>query len=173
MKRSATKPCLMCEGTLPVMKKLSGIRSQEVAEGFNHWRFDDTTGQISVQLHSSHGSQLSSISVTSVIQRNENSDGRGEGFELRTDQMGSYVCRQGSISTYAQDQAVADHLAASEAQSMIQGHDSMHMLSTLAVKQQTDALNVINRLPKLIQLVELKGAKLSTPSTCWFIQNCS
>jgi hypothetical protein len=62
------------------------------------------------------------------------------------------------ISTYAQDQAVADHLAASEAQSILQqGHDSMHMLSTLAVKQQTDALNVINRLPKLIQSVELKG----------------
>ncbi|MCG4650724.1 type VI secretion system Vgr family protein, partial [Bifidobacterium longum] len=47
-------------GQLPDTKKLSGIRSQEVGgAGFNQLRFDDTAGQISTQLHSSHGvSQL-------------------------------------------------------------------------------------------------------------------
>jgi len=62
------------------------------------------------------------------------------------------------ISTYAQDQAVADHLAAAEAQSLLlQGQGSMEMLSSTAVKQQTDALNVIGRLPKLIQSLEIKN----------------
>src|SRR5690606_36763498 len=48
------------KGELPATIKLSGIRSQEVdGEGFNQLRFDDTTGQISVQLRSSHAaSQL-------------------------------------------------------------------------------------------------------------------
>ncbi|MFN3289132.1 MAG: type VI secretion system Vgr family protein [Acinetobacter sp.] len=156
------------KGTLPATKKLSGIRSQEVAgQGFNQLRFDDTTGQISVQLHSSHGASQLNLGNLSHPKVTENSDGRGEGFELRTDQWGAMRAGKGLlISTYAQDQAVADHLAASEAQSILQqGHASMHMLSTLAVKQQTDALNVVNRLPKLIQSVELKGANQALQAT--------
>lgn len=156
------------KGTLPATKKLSGIRSQEVAgQGFNQLRFDDTTGQISVQLHSSHGASQLNLGNLSHPKETENSDGRGEGFELRTDQWGAMRAGKGLlISTYAQDQAVADHLAASEAQSILQqGHDSMHMLSTLAVKQQTDALNVVNRLPKLIQSVELQGANQALQAT--------
>ena len=156
------------KGTLPATKKLSGIRSQEVAgQGFNQLRFDDTTGQISVQLHSSHGASQLNLGNLSHPKATENSDGRGEGFELRTDQWGAMRAGKGLlISTYAQDQAVADHLAASEAQSILQqGHDSMHMLSTLAVKQQTDALSVVNRLPKLIQSVELKGANQALQAT--------
>lgn len=156
------------KGILPATKKLSGIRSQEVAgQGFNQLRFDDTTGQISVQLHSSHGASQLNLGNLSHPKATENSDGRGEGFELRTDQWGAMRAGKGLlISTYAQDQAVADHLAASEAQSILQqGHDSMHMLSTLAVKQQTDALNVVNRLPKLIQSVELKGANQALQAT--------
>ncbi|OTG55813.1 type VI secretion system protein [Acinetobacter sp. ANC 4204] len=156
------------KGTLPATKKLSGIRSQEVAgQGFNQLRFDDTTGQISVQLHSSHGASQLNLGNLSHPKETENSDGRGEGFELRTDQWGAMRAGKGLlISTYAQDQAVADHLAASEAQSILQqGHDSMHILSTLAVKQQTDALNVVNRLPKLIQSLELKGANQALQAT--------
>ncbi|MDH1698695.1 type VI secretion system tip protein VgrG [Acinetobacter johnsonii] len=156
------------KGALPATKKLSGIRSQEVAgQGFNQLRFDDTTGQISVQLHSSHGASQLNLGNLSHPKATENSDGRGEGFELRTDQWGAMRAGKGLlISTYAQDQAVADHLAASEAQSILQqGHDSMHMLSTLAVKQQTDALSVVNRLPKLIQSVELKGANQALQAT--------
>ncbi len=156
------------KGALPATKKLSGIRSQEVAgQGFNQLRFDDTTGQISVQLHSSHGASQLNLGNLSHPKETENSDGRGEGFELRTDQWGAMRAGKGLlISTYAQDQAVADHLAASEAQSILQqGHDSMHMLSTLAVKQQTDALSVVNRLPKLIQSLELQGANQALQAT--------
>ncbi|MFX7121284.1 type VI secretion system Vgr family protein, partial [Acinetobacter baumannii] len=53
--RSPTK--FDIKGQLPDTKKLSGIRSKEVGgSGYNQLRFDDTTGQISAQLHSSHGS---------------------------------------------------------------------------------------------------------------------
>jgi uncharacterized protein (DUF2345 family) len=70
------------------------------------------------------------------------------------------------ISTYAQEQAIADHLDAAQAQSLLtQGHESMKMLSEIAVKQQADALNVISRLPKLIQSLELKSTSQALNTT--------
>ncbi|CAB1220114.1 type VI secretion system Vgr family protein [Acinetobacter bouvetii] len=155
------------KGQLPETKKLSGIRSQEVAgAGFNQLRFDDTTGQISTQLHSSHGASQLNLGNLSHPKDKAESDGRGEGFELRTDQWGAVRAGKGMlITTYAQKQAIADHLEAAQAHSLLnQGHESMKMLSEIAVKQQTDALNVIHRLPKFIQSLELKstGQALNT-----------
>ena len=70
------------------------------------------------------------------------------------------------ISTYPQEQAIADHLEATQAQSLLsEGYESMKMLSEIATKQQTDALNVINRLPKLIQSLELKTTGQALNST--------
>lgn len=95
------------------------------------------------------------------------SQGRGEGFELRTDAWGAVRAGKGMlISTYAQEQAIADHLEAAQAQSLLsQGYESMKMLSEVAAKQQTDALNVINRLPKFIQSLELKTTGQALNST--------
>lgn len=156
--RSPTK--FDIRGQLPATRNLSGIRSQEVAgSGFNQLRFDDTTGQISTQLHSSHGASQLNLGNLSHPKNEETSQGRGEGFELRTDHYGAVRAGKGMlISTYAQEQAIADHLEAAQAQSLLaQGHESMKMLSDIAVKQQTDALNVIDRLPKFIQSLELKS----------------
>lgn len=156
------------KGALPDTKKLSGIRSQEVAgEGFNQLRFDDTTGQISTQLQSSHAATQLNLGNLSHPKEQASSDGRGEGFELRTDAWGAMRAGKGLlISTYAQDKAVSDHLAAEEAQSLLtQGHESMHVLSGLAVKQQTDALNVVSRLPKLIQSLEIKSTVEAVKNT--------
>jgi type VI secretion system secreted protein VgrG len=156
------------KGQLPDTKKLSGIRSQEVSgSGFNQLRFDDTTGQISTQLQSSHGASQLNLGHLSHPKTAETSVGRGEGFELRTDQYGAVRAGKGMlISTYAQEQAIADHLDAAQAQSLlIQGHESMKMLSEIAVKQQTDALNVIGRLPKLIQSLELKSTSQALNTT--------
>ncbi|WP_038346356.1 type VI secretion system Vgr family protein [Acinetobacter sp. A47] len=155
--RSPTK--FDVKGQLPDTKKLSGIRSQEVnGSGFNQLRFDDTTGQISTQLQSSHAASQLNLGNLSHPKTQETSEGRGEGFELRTDAWGAVRAGKGMlISTYAQEQAIADHLEAAQAQSLLsQGYDSMKMLSEMAAKQQTDALNVINRLPKFIQSLELK-----------------
>lgn len=156
------------KGKLPDTKKLSGIRSQEVnGAGFNQLRFDDSTGQISTQLQSSHAATQLNLGNLSHPKDKETSNGRGEGFELRTDAYGAVRAGKGMlISTYAQEQAVADHLDAAQAQSLLsQGHESMKMLSEIAVKQQTDALNVINRLPKFFQSLELKSTSQALDTT--------
>ena len=77
------------QGQLPDTKKLSGIRSKEVdGEGFGQLRFDDTTSQISSQLQSSHGTSQLNLGNLSHPKDKAESEGRGEGFELRTDQSG-------------------------------------------------------------------------------------
>ncbi|UOB52503.1 type VI secretion system Vgr family protein [Acinetobacter junii] len=164
--RSPTK--FDVKGQLPDTKKLSGIRSQEVnGSGFNQLRFDDTKGQISTQLQSSHAATQLNLGNLSHPKEQETSQGRGEGFELRTDAWGAVRAGKGMlISTYAQEQAIADHLEAAQAQSLLsQGYESMKMLSEVAAKQQTDALNVINRLPKFIQSLELKTTGQALNST--------
>ncbi|MFW1843056.1 DUF2345 domain-containing protein [Acinetobacter pittii] len=164
--RSPTK--FDVKGQLPDTKKLSGIRSQEISgSGFNQLRFDDTTGQISTQLQSSHAATQLNLGNLSHPKEQATSQGRGEGFELRTDAWGAVRAGKGMlISTYAQEQAIADHLEAAQAQSLLsQGYESMKMLSEVAAKQQTDALNVINRLPKFIQSLELKTTGQALDST--------
>ena len=162
------------KGQLPDTKKLSGIRSSEVGgSGFNQLRFDDTTGQISAQLQSSHAATQLNLGNLSHPKDKEVSDGRGEGFELRTDAYGAMRAGKGMlITTYAQENAIADHLEAAQAQSLLnQGAESMKALSTIAVKQQTDSLNVINRLPKLINSLELKGANEALQATVGLFKN--
>ncbi|RZG75874.1 type VI secretion system tip protein VgrG [Acinetobacter wuhouensis] len=162
------------KGQLPDTKKLSGIRSSEVGgSGFNQLRFDDTTGQISAQLQSSHAATQLNLGNLSHPKDKEVSDGRGEGFELRTDAYGAMRAGKGMlITTYAQENAIADHLEAAQAQSLLnQGAENMKALSTIAVKQQTDSLNVINRLPKLINSLELKGANEALQATVGLFKN--
>lgn len=162
------------KGQLPDTKKLSGIRSSEVAgSGFNQLRFDDTTGQISTQLQSSHAATQLNLGNLSHPKDKETSNGRGEGFELRTDAYGAMRAGKGMlITTYAQENAIADHLEAAQAQSLLnQGAESMKVLSEIAVKQQTDALNVVNRLPKLIHSLELKGANEALQATVGLFKN--
>lgn len=162
------------KGLLPETKKLSGIRSQEVGgSGFNQLRFDDTSGQISTQLQSSHAATQLNLGNLSHPKDKEQSNGRGEGFELRTDAFGAVRAGKGMlISTYAQENEIADHLEAAQAQSLLnQGYESMKMLSSIAVKQQTDALNVIERLPKLIQSLEIKNTSQAVMQTLNLFKN--
>ena len=98
------------KGQLPDTKKLSGIRSKEVdGEGFNQLRFDDTTGQISAQLHSSHGATQLNLGNLSHPKEKAESDGRGEGFELRTDQWGGIRAPKGILITTESDGDASDH----------------------------------------------------------------
>lgn len=162
------------KGQLPDTKKLSGIRSAEVGgTGFNQLRFDDTTGQISTQLQSSHAATQLNLGNLSHPKDKEKSDGRGQGFELRTDAYGAVRAGKGMlISTYAQEHAIADHLEAAQAQSLLsQGEQSMKMLSDIAVKQQTDSLNVLSRLPKFIQSLELKSTAQAMQSSVDLFKN--
>ncbi len=79
---------------------LSGIKSKEFGgEGFNQLVFDDTPGQLRVQLASTqHSSQLN---LGHLIHQADNHRGsfRGQGFELRTDAYGAIRATQGVLIT--------------------------------------------------------------------------
>ncbi|WP_141316530.1 type VI secretion system Vgr family protein [Acinetobacter pittii] len=145
------------KGQLPDTKKLSGIRSEEVdGKGFNQLRFDDTTGQISAQLQSSHAASQLNLGNLSHPKDKAESDGRGEGFELRTDQWGAVRAGSGLLmSTHKQDQAQGVHLDASEAKQQIEGGlNNAKALSEVAKNQQTDPLENLENLKSFIEKLE-------------------
>ncbi|MFI9959496.1 type VI secretion system tip protein VgrG, partial [Acinetobacter baumannii] len=147
------------KGQLPDTKKLSGIRSEEVdGKGFNQLRFDDTTGQISAQLQSSHAASQLNLGNLSHPKDKAESDGRGEGFELRTDQWGAVRAGSGLlVSTHKQDQAQGVHLDASEAKQQIEGGlNNAKALSEVAKNQQTDPLEMLENLKTFIEQIEEK-----------------
>ncbi|MDC4392936.1 type VI secretion system tip protein VgrG, partial [Acinetobacter baumannii] len=147
------------KGQLPDTKKLSGIRSEEVdGKGFNQLRFDDTTGQISAQLQSSHAASQLNLGNLSHPKDKAESDGRGEGFELRTDQWGAVRAGSGLlVSTHKQDQAQGVHLDASEAKQQIEGGlNNAKALSEVAKNQQTDPLEMLENLKTFIGQIEEK-----------------
>ncbi|WP_252059882.1 type VI secretion system Vgr family protein [Acinetobacter sp. AHP123] len=147
------------KGQLPDTKKLSGIRSEEVdGKGFNQLRFDDTTGQISAQLQSSHAASQLNLGNLSHPKDNAESDGRGEGFELRTDQWGAVRAGSGLlVSTHKQDQAQGVHLDANETKQQIEGClNNAKALSEVAKNQQTDPLEVLENLKTFIEQIEEK-----------------
>ncbi len=91
---------MILKGNFLTPKKLSGIRSKEVdGSGYNQLRFDDTTGQISAQLHSSHGSSQLNLGNLSHPKDKAESEGRGQGFELRTDEWGAIRATKGILLT--------------------------------------------------------------------------
>uniref|UniRef100_UPI001444412F DUF2345 domain-containing protein n=1 Tax=Acinetobacter indicus TaxID=756892 RepID=UPI001444412F len=144
-------------GQLPDTKKLSGIRSQEIeGSGFNQLRFDDTPKQISAQLQSSHGATQLNLGNLSHPKASAESDGRGEGFELRTDQWGAVRAGEGLlISTHPQAQAEGNHLDASEAKSQIESSlNNSTALSEVAKNQQTDPLEVLDNLKNFLEQIE-------------------
>nr|WP_168396678.1 type VI secretion system Vgr family protein [Acinetobacter indicus] len=145
------------QGQLPDTKKLSGIRSQEIeGSGFNQLRFDDTPKQISAQLQSSHGATQLNLGNLSHPKASAESDGRGEGFELRTDQWGAVRAGEGIlISTYKQEQAKANHLDASEAKQQLESSlNNAKTLSEVAKNQQTDPLSLLENLQGYLKNLE-------------------
>ncbi|MND63872.1 Phage-related baseplate assembly protein [compost metagenome] len=154
------------KGQLPDTKKLSGIRSEEVdGKGFNQLRFDDTTGQISAQLQSSHATSQLNLGNLSHPKDMAESEGRGEGFELRTDQWGAVRAGSGLlVSTHKQDQAQGVHLDANEAKQQIEGGlNNAKALSEVAKNQQTDPLENLENLKSFIEKLEQQdNAKAKT-----------
>ena len=145
------------KGQLPDTKKLSGIRSKEVqGDGFGQLRFDDTTGQISTQLQSSHGASQLNLGNLSHPKETDTRDGRGEGFELRTDQWGALRAKQGLLlSTYKQDNASGNHLDVAETKSQLESNlNNSKALSEVAKNQQTDPLEVLDNLKQFIEQIE-------------------
>ncbi|WP_151956240.1 type VI secretion system Vgr family protein [Acinetobacter guillouiae] len=145
------------KGKLPDTKKLAGIKSKEYqGSGYNQLRFDDTSNQISSQLHSSHAASQLNLGNLSHPKETDTSEGRGEGFELRTDQWGALRAKQGLLlSTYAQDSASGDHLDASETKSQLESSlNNSKALSEVAKNQQTDPLEMLDGLKQFIEQIE-------------------
>ncbi|MDV8152972.1 type VI secretion system Vgr family protein [Acinetobacter pittii] len=150
------------KGQLPDTKKLSGIRSEEVdGKGFNQLRFDDTTGQISAQLQSSHAVSQLNLGNLSHPKDKAESEGRGEGFELRTDQWGAVRAGSGLlVSTHKQDQAQGGHLDANEAKQQIEGGlNNAKSLSEVAKNQQTDPLDMLENIQTFLEVLKQEDPK--------------
>ena len=149
-------------GKLPDTKKLAGIKSKEYqGEGFNQLRFDDTTGQISAQLQSSHAASQLNLGKLSHPKDKAESEDRGEGFELRTDQWGAVRAGQGLLlSTQKQDQAHGDHLDAQPAKQQLEGNqNNAKALSEVAKNQQTDEIESLEQLKDFADQIQDKIAK--------------
>lgn len=152
------------KGKLPDTKKLSGIRSKEVAgEGFGQLRFDDTTTQISTQLQSSHGASQLNLGNLSHPKESAESEGRGEGFELRTDQWGAIRAGDGLLlSTYPQSQASGQHLHADEAKNQLNSAEqSVQTLNNLAKNQKTDEVELLNNLKQFAKQIRTDIAQFN------------
>ncbi|POV75942.1 type VI secretion system tip protein VgrG [Acinetobacter sp. ABNIH27] len=150
------------KGKLPDTKKLSGIRSKEVSgSGFGQLRFDDTPGQISTQLQSSHGASQLNLGKLSHPKDKAESEDRGEGFELRTDQWGALRAGQGLlVSTHKQDNAKGDHLDAEVAKKKIEGSKTnSKALSDIAKNQKTDEIESIEQLKDFASQIQQQIAK--------------
>jgi type VI secretion system secreted protein VgrG len=133
---------------LPGQQALSGFRSRELTdEGGNsaagrgnHFVLDDTAGKIQAQLKSDHQhSQLSLGHITRIEDNAGRKDGRGEGFELRTDGHGVLRARDGMlITTEARGRAAGHAKDMSETHARLAaGHDQHERLSDSA--QQAEA----------------------------------
>ncbi|MEQ1345529.1 type VI secretion system Vgr family protein [Acinetobacter seifertii] len=150
------------KGKLPYTKKLSGIRSKEVSGGgFGQLRFDDTPGQISTQLQSSHGASQLNLGKLSHPKDKAESEDRGEGFELRTDQWGALRAGQGLlVSTYKQDNAKGEHLDAEVAKKQLEGSQTnSKALSDIAKNQKTDEIESIEQLKEFASQIQQQIAK--------------
>ncbi|MEN8406556.1 type VI secretion system Vgr family protein [Acinetobacter seifertii] len=150
------------KGKLPDTKKLSGIRSKEVSGGgFGQLRFDDTTGQISTQLQSSHGASQLNLGKLSHPKDKAESEDRGEGFEVRTDQWGALRAGQGLlVSTHKQDNAKGEHLDAEVAKKQLEGSQTnSKALSDIAKNQKTDEIESIEQLKDFASQIQQQIAK--------------
>ncbi len=151
-------------GKLPDTKKLAGIKSKEYqGEGFNQLRFDDTTGQISAQLQSSHAASQLNLGKLSHPKDKAESEDRGEGFELRTDQWGAVRAGDGLLlSTHKQDQAQGEHLDAQVAKQQLEGNqNNAKALSEVAKNQQTDEIESLDQLKEFAEEIEANIAKFN------------
>ncbi|WP_436659604.1 type VI secretion system Vgr family protein [Acinetobacter sp. P1(2025)] len=149
-------------GKLPDTKKLAGIKSKEVqGEGFNQLRFDDTTGQISAQLQSSHAVSQLNLGKLSHPKAQAESEDRGEGFELRTDQWGAVRAGQGLLlTTHSQEQAQGDHLDAQPAKQQLESNQAnAKALSEVAKNQKTDEIESLDQLKEFADQIQEKIAK--------------
>ena len=93
-------PALSANGGLPGNRYLSGLKSREIGgQRGNQLRFDDTRGEISVQLASEHGASQLNLGWLTHPKENGMAEPRGEGAELRSDRSTAIRGHEGILIT--------------------------------------------------------------------------
>ncbi|MCX5466787.1 type VI secretion system Vgr family protein [Acinetobacter nematophilus] len=155
------------KGKLPDTKKLSGIKSREYkGSGYNQLRFDDTTGQISSQLESSHGASQLNLGKLSHPKDKAESDDRGEGFELRTDEWGAIRAAKGLfVGTDAQLNADDQQLNIEAAiQRLEHALEQVKILQKGASQAKADPKEGYTRYPSLQQQLDDQLKTMAKPN---------
>jgi type VI secretion system secreted protein VgrG len=84
--QAARPPALSRESELPASRYLSGLKSREIdGDRSNQLRFDDTAGEIAVQLASDHGGAQLNLGFLTTERESGTAQPRGEGAELRSE----------------------------------------------------------------------------------------
>lgn len=101
MFNQGAEPAALSElGNLPGNRYLSGVKSREIKGGrANQLRFDDTNGEISVQLASEHGSSQLNLGWLPQPRFDGHALQRGSGVELRSDMSAAIRGIQGVLIT--------------------------------------------------------------------------
>jgi type VI secretion system secreted protein VgrG len=158
----AVPPAFSHQGELPGNRFVAGIKSKEVrGTRCNQLRLDDTTGQISAQLQSSHAASQLNLGKLSHPKATAESEDRGEGFELRTDQWGAVrACEGLLVSTHKQDKAQGEHLDVQPAKQQLEGNqNNAKALSEVAKNQQTDEIESVDQLKEFAEQIQDKIAQ--------------
>lgn len=146
MKASVLRRSLIKKDNSQTPKTQRYSLARSTGQGFNQLRFDDTTGQISIQLHSSQATSQLNLGNLSHPKEQAESEGRGEGFELRTDQWGAVRAGEGLlISAHKQQAADGSHMDAEPAKSQLESG-----------LQMSQALSDVAKTSKLIRLKSLR-----------------
>ncbi|NAR93342.1 DUF2345 domain-containing protein, partial [Acinetobacter haemolyticus] len=113
------------------------------------------------QLQSSHAASQLNLGKLSHPKAQAESEDRGEGFELRTDQWGAIRAGEGLlITTHAQAQAEGEHLEAQTAKQQLEGNqNNAKALSEVAKNQQTDELESVEQLQAFAEQIQEKIAR--------------
>lgn len=99
-------------GSLPGNRYVSGIKTREVkGQRYNQVRFDDTPGQISLQLATEHQASEVNLGYLTHPRTGGTGDARGEGAEVRTDAAAALRAAKGILlTTYARNKAQGHQL---------------------------------------------------------------
>lgn len=94
-------------GSLPGNRYVSGVKTREVkGQRYNQLRFDDTPGQISMQLATEHAASEVNLGYLTHPRTDGAGEARGEGAEMRTDAAAALRAARGILlTTYARNKA--------------------------------------------------------------------
>jgi len=164
--QQARPPALSNADELPGNRYLSGLKSREVkGSRSNQLRFDDTAGQISVQIASEHGHSELNLGFLTQPRADGAGDLRGEGAELRSDEAVSIRGAKGILITASgRRNSIGSLLSRDELSSAADLSGQVaQQLASLAQKHSEDAADG-QELSKLIAKVKSWDGGDKSPS---------